>query len=124
MISSAHVFDLGIKLARIIDNKNHRVDLYKIKQILEDERINIIDYLENDYGHIVQFDLFYKDVREEFSKLFRDRILVDVDFKWGIHKDGIVLLLAIVVEFAIQMATRDNDIAFYSYKEFVGKSLR
>src|SRR3989337_1472183 len=109
MISSAQIFDLGIKLTRILDHKCHQVDIFRIKYMLENETMDIIDYLEHDYGHIVSFDFFNKQTRHEITKIFQDRVLsIDFERKWGIQNDGIALLLAFTIELASFVMERDG----------------
>lgn len=119
MITSGKVFDLGMNLARIADHKNHTVDINQIKYILANGTINIIDYLEHDYGHLVNFEFFDKKSRDEISKIFQDRVLsIDFEYKWGIQKDGIVLLLALTLELATFMLEKYGKIETYSYEEY------
>ena len=98
MIRSGHAYDFAMKLNHIMDYKTHSVDIDEIKSILQNGEMDIIDYLENDYGHFVDFSLFDKETRKEITEFCYGCVIsIDIERKWGVKKDGIGLLLACAI---------------------------
>ena len=111
MITSGKAFDFAMKLNHILDYKTHHVDIDKIKKILENEEIDIVNYLDNDYGNIVDFSLFDRVSRKEITQFCQDRVLaVDIERKWGVKNDGIGLLLACAIDLMWYVGDRDLNV--------------
>jgi hypothetical protein len=112
MITSGKAFDFAMKLIHILDYKTHPVNIKHVMRILENNEMNIVDYLENDYGNIVEFGLFDKNVRREITEFCQDRVMsVAIECKWGVKKDGISLLLACAIDLLWHVGNRDFRIA-------------
>jgi hypothetical protein len=94
-----HAFDLAMKLNKILDCKPCRIKTSVIRRILINGEVNIVDYLENNYGNIMNLSSFDRNTRSEITTVFRDRMLtINYERKWGIKNDGIGVLLAFAIE--------------------------